>query len=83
MNQSRKRTAAQIARDRELRQIQADEEAEQDKRTEAMRAIIKDENLERKRIEGREVSHAKPFERRYKTHATIPDGRGRFGWKII
>ena len=66
-------------RARELRKGVDGESPEEIERRAKLAAEIKAANLFRKRLEGDQANHPTSYERRYKAHATLPNGRGRFG----
>jgi len=67
-------------RSRELRKDRLpDEHPQEVQRRADEAAAIRKENLFAKLLEWPQGSHATNFERRYKSHATVPDNRERFG----
>ena len=74
------RQRAAEKRAREKRKAMPDEEStEEVERRAKLAKEIKDGNLLRKQIEGRESQHSPVREKRYKAHTAVPDSRGRFG----
>ena len=73
MNQSKKRSNAQIETNRELRRREKAWEAMMDERIRTVTAIIREENEERKRLEGHRHSEMRE-NLHHQWHGDLPSG---------